>query len=349
MYPTIMPVTKDKEPEVRYGPNQMETDLQRDIHAAVCALREVPYIRNTQLETHDRLSAILGGNVLVKREDRQPGGAYKVLGGANVIRQLSNEERKLGTVLASAGNHAIGVGAACGHFRVRCHMVIPRGTPEVKKEKIRKFGKGMVEFEEYGDSFDEANELATSIAIRDGKPYVHPFDDLRTIAGQGVMSAHMYAMTPGHIDRVYVALGGGGAVSALSEWTNLVSPRTEIYGVEPAEAAAMRASLDADTRVTLTNMSTFIDGAAVKTPGQHTFDIVRKNNVNVVTVTEQEACQALVDLLDCDGMEVELAAALPFARILKDRKQLRGKTVAVLVTGKNIDPSKLEIVRKMAS
>lgn len=323
--------------------------LYNEICSTAEVFRDLSIINQTRLSVHHRLTQYYGAEkILVKYESEQPVGAYKNRGGANNIRHFSEDERQRGAILASAGNHASGTALACAYYGVDADIYMPEGTSPVKIENTTRMGKGRVSIQIIGDTFDASHNEALCAAQRNGKKFVHPFDSEHTVVGQGTIADEICAEIPRNLDFVFGALGGGGMSSAVSTYLQTRTPNTQYIGVEPEGAAAMQSSLREGSLVTLKDIDTFVDGAAVRTPGKLPYDLLRDNtNATVTTVTNRETCSALIDLLDIDGIQSELAGALPFAALQKYADEIRDKTVVVILSGKNISTAKLKTVRSL--
>ncbi|RYJ04625.1 MAG: pyridoxal-phosphate dependent enzyme, partial [Actinomycetales bacterium] len=230
--------------------------------------------RETPLELSTRLSDAAGAEVWLKREDLQIVRSYKVRGAFNFIAQVREAAQESGVVCASAGNHAQGVAWACRQLGIPGRIYLPRTTPRQKRDRIRELGGDLVDIVMIGETFDEAQESATGHGAESGALVVPPFDDPRTIAGQGTVAREIVDQLGRVPDRVVVPVGGGGLIAGMASWLRDRSAEIEIVGVEPAGAASMTAALRAGRPVTLDRIDGFVDGAAVRTVGRHTFDLV---------------------------------------------------------------------------
>ena len=329
---------------------QIDTQI---LYESICntaeLFRDLPIVDQTRMDLHQRLTMRYGAeSIHVKYESDQPVGAYKNRGGANNIRHFTDEERSRGAILASAGNHAAGTALACAHYSVNAHIYMPEGTSPVKIEKTKQMGKGRVSIEIVGDTFDASHNEALEEANKSGKVFVHPFDSVHTVVGQGTIGSEIIQSQFKFPDFVFGALGGGGMSAGVSTYMRHSCPESRYVGVEPEGSAAMQKSIELNKLVTLEDIDTFVDGAAVKTPGQLPFNILQSNsNTEIVTVSNEKACRALVDLKEYDGIDSELAGALPFAALDQYADQIRNKTVIVILSGRNISEAKLKTVRSM--
>jgi len=313
-----------------------------DIEAAADRLRSV--VRRTPLEPSDRLSATIGTPVLLKREDMQVGRSYKVRGAYNLISSLTDGERHRGVVCASAGNHGQGLAFCCAALQIHGRVFLPASTPRQKRERIRAIGGAWVEPVIAGSTFDETNAAAEADAANRGAVYVHPFDDPRTIAGQGTVAMEIVDTPPA---TVVVPVGGGGLIAGMTSWLKARHPGVRIVGAEPEGAASMAAALAAGGPVDLTDMDTFVDGAAVGRVGHLTYPVVRDLVDDMVTVPEGAVCTEMLDLYQSDGIIAEPAGALASAAA---RRYLAGSAdgpVVCVVSGGNNDVSRYaEVVER---
>jgi threonine dehydratase len=318
--------------------------------AAVEAAAEVlrPVVRRTELEHSVRLSEIVGAPVLLKRENRQLTRSYKVRGAYHLINGLTDDERARGVVCASAGNHGQGLAWSCARLGVDGRVYVPGNTPRQKRQRIVALGEGRVELIVEGSTYDVAGAAALADSHRTGAVYVPPFDDLRTIAGQGTVAVELMDQATLPIHTVVVPLGGGGLVAGIATWLRERHPQVRIVGVVPRGAASMTAALAAGGPVPLPEVDTFVDGAAVGRVGDLTFPIVRDLVDEVVTVEAGAVCTEMLDLYQVEGIIAEPAGALASAAV----RDLAGSfpadgAVACIVSGGNNDVSRYgEIVER---
>lgn len=320
------------------------TVTPEDIAAA--AARTIAH--RTELARSERLTAAHGVPVLLKREDQQLGRSYKVRGAYNAMSLLSADELSRGVVAASAGNHAQGLAISCARMGVPGHIFVPTNTPRQKRDRIVALGGRYVELTLVGQTYDEASAAAHEAAHRTGATYVHPFDDPRTIAGQGTVGFEITQQTE-PLGAVVVPLGGGGLASGVATWVRSVWPSTRVVGVEPAGAASMTAALAAGAPVDVESLDTFVDGASVGRAGATTFPIVRDLVDEVVTVEVGAVCVEMLELYQTDGIIAEPAGALATAAL----GQLGlggglGGSVACVVSGGNNDVSRYAEVLERA-
>lgn len=303
------------------------------------AERLAPVVRRTPLEASERLSAALGVPLLLKREDMQVCRSYKARGAYNLIAGLSAAERARGVVCASAGNHGQGLAFACRELQIRGRVFLPTNTPRQKRQRIADIGGAWIEPVIAGRSYDEASAAAHADAAASGAIYVHPFDDARTIAGQGTVGrelADQAAEQGCAIDTVVVPVGGGGLIGGIALWLKRRHPGVRVVGAEPAGAASMSAALHAGGPVSLAHVDTFVDGAAVGRVGELTYPLARDLVDEIVAVPEGAVCTEMLDLYQSEGIIAEPAGALASAAARHYlRRPPRGAVVCVVSGGNN--------------
>lgn len=306
-------------------------------------------VRRTPLELSLRLSGIMQGDVLLKREDLQVGRSYKVRGAYSFISTLSEEERALGVVCASAGNHAQGVAFACRQLRIHGKVFLPSTTPRQKRRRIQDIGGPWIEQIIGGAGFDEASAASQEYAQETGAIYVHPFDDARTIAGQGTVIQEVFEQASITPKTVIVPIGGGGLAAGTAIWLRENYPDTKIIGIEPVGARSMQAAIDAGEPVQLTDVDGFVDGAAVARVGDMTFPIIRDMIDEIIPVAEGAVCTEMIELYQTDGIIAEPAGALASTAVALGHVTAEDGPVVCLVSGGNNDLSRYdEIIERSA-
>ncbi|HIY98948.1 MAG TPA: threonine ammonia-lyase [Firmicutes bacterium] len=316
---------------------QDELTLDKVYHAAF-VLKDV--IRKTDIIPATRLSDTC--KVYLKTECLQVTGSFKVRGAYYKISQLSEEEKKRGVIACSAGNHAQGVALAATRSGVKSLICLPDGAPISKVESTKALGaevclvKGV-----YDDAYAKALELKDKY----GYTFIHPFDDVDVIAGQGTIGLEILDQLS-DVDAIVVPVGGGGLISGLAFAVKSLRPDVKVYGVQAAGAPSMFNAMRDHKIETLESVSTIADGIAVKTPGEHTFEYVSKYVDGIVTVTEDEICSAILALIEKQKMIAEGAGAVSVAAVMFDKVPVKGKKVCCLVSGGNIDVTILSRVIK---
>ena len=318
-----------------------------DIVGAAARMQGI--VQHTPLQKSDFLSRKYQAEVLLKREDLQPVRSFKLRGAYNRISQLSQAERQRGVVCASAGNHAQGVAFACSALNIQGTLFMPANTPALKVNKVRQFGGAHVKVVLTGHTFDEACRAARAREAESGATFIHPFDDPDVIAGQGTLALEVLDDSAGApIDYLFTPVGGGGLASGISTAFHHHSPATRLIGVEPSEAAALQHSRKAGHNLTLDRIDPFIDGASTQRIGERCFDICNERLHRVLTVEDQQTCQALIDLYQEEAIVAELAASLSVAALEQCREEIVGKRVVCIVSGGNNDFSRAHQIMEKA-
>ena len=302
-----------------------------DVYRAAKQLEGVA--RKTRLIHSDYFSELSGNDVYLKPENLQHTGAFKLRGAYNKISQLTDAEKAKGVIAASAGNHAQGVAYAAKKLGVKAVICMPATTPILKVEGTKALGAEVVL---HGDGFDDAYAHSLKLQKEKGYVYIHPFNDREVLLGQGTTALEIIDAQK-DIDAILVPIGGGGFASGVALATKLVNPNVKVYGVEPANAACMKAALKQDQIVTLPSADTVADGCAVKTAGDLTFAFCKKYLDGIITVSEMEIMGALLSLIEKHKLIAEGAGVLSLAALTK--LPFKGKKVAAIVSGGNIDIS----------
>jgi len=285
-----------------------------------------------------------GPEIWVKREDLSAVKSYKWRGACNRMAVLTRAEAKRGVVTASAGNHAQGVALAARALGISARIYMPRSTPKVKQSAVLHHGGELVRIYLSGDSYDEAVHAARKDERETGAVYVHAYDDLQVMAGQGTLADEVVLSGQGPFDAAYLQIGGGGLAAGVSTWLKTYWPDIEIIGVESVGQASMKAALTAGEPVTLEQLDLFCDGTAVRKAGDLPFQICRHTLSRVETVTNREVSQAMRTLWEGLRCIAEPAGAMGLAAVLKNRADLLGKRVLVVLCGANIDFLQLGVI-----
>jgi threonine dehydratase len=321
-----------------------------DVDAAAARLRGV--ISPTPLEPNPRLSARVGAQVWLKREDLMPVRSYKLRGAYNLISQLDESARAAGVVCASAGNHAQGVAYACARLGVHARVYLPRTTPRQKRDRVAYLGGEVVEVRVVGDAYDDAADAAADDTRRSGATLVPAFDDPRTVAGQGTVVREVLNQLGRAPDVLIVPVGGGGLLAGSLMWLRERHPDVRVIGVEPSGAACMAAAISAGEPVELDTVNPFVDGAAVRRAGNITYPVVRDNlgdgRVELTSVAEGAVCVEMLELYQSDGIIAEPAGALASAALSDGVVTPPGDALVVcLLSGGNNDVSRYaEVVER---
>ncbi|EGL15811.1 MULTISPECIES: threonine ammonia-lyase IlvA [unclassified Paenibacillus] len=303
-------------------------------------------IEPSPLQRSELLSRQYDCNIYLKREDLQVVRSFKIRGAYNVIQSLTEEERSRGVVCASAGNHAQGVAYSCNHLGIEGKIFMPTTTPRQKISQVKMFGGPYVEVVLIGDTFDDSSTQARIYCERENKVFIHPFDDARTIAGQGTVGLEVLNQMPVSPDFIFTSIGGGGLAAGVGAYVKAVSPETAVIGVEPEGAAGMQRSMEEGRVVTLETVDKFVDGAAVKQVGEMTFEICRHVLDDIVLVPEGKECTTILDLYNNNAIVIEPAGALPVAALDAYRSQIAGKNVVCVISGGNNDIDRMQEIKE---
>jgi threonine dehydratase len=315
-----------------------------DIIIANQALKEV--IVKTPLQRNEILSNRYNCNIYLKREDLQVVRSFKIRGAYNLIQSLSKEELQNGVVCASAGNHAQGVALSCKLLGVKGKIFMPTTTPRQKVSQVKWFGNSFVEVILTGDTFDDSFLQAKKYCEKENMAFIHPFDDNRTIAGQGTVGIEIMNEMDEPIDYVFVGIGGGGLASGVGSYIKSISPSTKMIGVEPTGAPGMKTSIEQEEIVTLETIDKFVDGAAVKQVGQLTYEICKEILDDVVLVPEGKACTTILELYNENAIVVEPAGALSIAALDFCKDQIKDKNVVCVISGGNNDIGRMQEIKE---
>lgn len=315
-----------------------------DIMIANQLIKDV--VVHTPLQRNDILSERYECNIYLKREDLQVVRSFKIRGAYNRIKKLSPEELENGIACASAGNHAQGVAYACRHLNIDGKIFMPSTTPRQKINQVKFLGKDNVKVVLIGDTFDDSYEQAIACSEEEHRTFIHPFNDVDVIAGQGTVAVEMFNDCEDEIDYVFAGIGGGGLISGVGTYVKSISPQTAVIGVEPAGAPGMQTSLANGNVVTLPAIDPFVDGAAVKTVGTLPYDISKELVDDIVVVPEGKVCTTILSLYNENAIVAEPAGALSIAALDSYREQIKGKTVVCVISGGNNDIGRMQEIKE---
>jgi threonine dehydratase len=301
--------------------------------------RLAPHLIVTPLLEHPRLNALTGGRVLIKCENLQRVGSFKFRGAYNKIAQVDTAQFPGGVVACSSGNHAQGVAAAATLLGLRSAIVMPADAPKLKTARTRAFGGEVIAYDrETEDRDDIARELCTERRAA----YVHPFDDLDVMAGQGTAGLEIVeqaAALKASIDAVVVGASGGGLAGGIAMAVRELSPRAEVFSVEPEGFDDLARSLKSGRREHNEKLSGSIcDALLVQSPGEITFEVAKSKLAGGLVVTDAEVREAVRYAFEELKLVIEPGGAVGLAAVLQQRVPVRGRTVVAVATGGNVDP-----------
>ena len=288
-------------------------------------------INKTPLLHSSIFSVINNCSVYMKCENLQITGAYKIRGALNKIRTLSEEERSKGVVCSSAGNHAQGVAYAAKLLGVNSTIVMPKSTPYLKVQSTKELGGNVVL---YGNCYDDAFLKAKSIEIENNLVFIHPFNDINVICGQGTIALEIFEDMK-DVDIIVCPIGGGGLISGIALAAKELNPNIKIIGVQAEGANAMEQSFKNGKLISLDSVNTIADGIGVKCPGELTYNIIKDYIDDIVTVSDKEIAEAFLILCEKHKLLVEASGAVSLAALKK--LDLNGEKVVSIISGGNID------------
>ena len=292
----------------------------------------------TPLLTSATLTAATGFEVRLKAEMMHRSGSYKIRGPLNKYPLLSAEQRARGVICSSAGNHAQGVALAARIHGLQAVVVMASNATPSKVAATRGYGAEVIQ---HGTIWDEANEKARQLVAERGLTYIHPFDDLELIGGQGTVGLEIVEDWP-EVDVIVVPIGGGGLISGIALAAKSLNPRVRIVGVESSGAPGMQRSVREGKLVTLDRVYCIIDGLRVRRVGEQTLEIVRRMVDDIVTLPDQEIFDAMLWVMHHTKLVVEGAAAAPVGALLKGLVPAKpGSRVVVVLSGGNVDLEQL--------
>ena len=324
-------------------------DFLTRARAAAASIR--PLLDVTPIMRNAHLSERYGADIYLKREDLTPVRSYKLRGAANFFRKaLAAKPDARQFVCASAGNHAQGFAFVCAHHGVTGTVFMPTTTPKQKIYKTETFGGEAIAVRLVGDTFDQSYKAAREYAEAEGAVFVPPFDHADIIEGQASVGLEILDALETPPDLLVVPVGGGGLAAGMVQVFEALSPKTEIVFVEPAGAPALHTSLVAGQRVTLADVDSFVDGAAVAQIGAANFEVLgSRHPAQVVLVPEDRLCETILEMLNIEGIVLEPAGALQIDALRSlPPERIRGRTVVCITSGGNFDFERLPEVKERA-
>lgn len=319
-------------------------DLFEKIERAKINLTEV--VLKTPLRLNTNLSEKYQATIYLKREDLQKVRSYKIRGAYNKISHLDAAQKAKGIVCASAGNHAQGVAYSCQLLQIQGKIYMPKTTPKQKIKQVQLFGKSFVDIVLTGDTFDDAFYAAKLFSNENQLEFIHPFDDVEVIAGQGTVGLEILSEKVSKIDFLLLPIGGGGLAAGVSTVFKKLSPKTKIIGVEPEGAPSMQQAIYLEQPVLLDKIDRFVDGAAVKKVGKQTYEVCKDTLDKIILVPEGKVCTTILQLYNEEAMVVEPAGALSIAALDFIADEIKGKKVVCIVSGSNNDIERTEEIKE---
>ena len=309
------------------------------------SLRLKNVVVKTPLTFNSHLSKKYQCAVYLKREDLQIVRSYKLRGAYNMMSGLEKDELQNGVVCASAGNHAQGFAYSCNKLNIKGVVFMPVITPNQKIYQTKMFGENFIEIKLVGDTYDDCSVSAKKYAEENKMTFIPPFDDLRIIEGQGTVAVEILN-EQNDIDFLFVPVGGGGLSAGVGTYFKTHSPKTKIIGVEPEGAPSMYEALKVGKPITLENIESFVDGAAVKRVGDITFSICKNVLDDMRLVPEGKICTTILKLYNEDAIVVEPAGALSIAALDDYADKIKGKKVVCILSGSNNDIDRMQEIKE---
>lgn len=296
-----------------------------------------PYIKRTPVITNEALDLARGARLSFKCENLQAAGAFKSRGACNAVFSLSDAEAARGVVTHSSGNHAAALARAAQLRGITAHIIMPEGAPPSKVRNVESFG-GKITYCE--NSLNARETACTQIAARTGAALVHPFDDLRVMAGQGTAALELLEEVP-DLDIILCPVGGGGLLCGTAVAAKGLQPDIRVIGVEPALADDVAQSYRAGRLVTIPTPATIADGLRTNCTGEKNLPLIQRYVDDIVTVSEQGIMTATRELCEKLGMVIEPSSAVPYAALLENKFPFAGKKIGLILSGGNVDLASL--------
>ncbi|MFT3690008.1 threonine ammonia-lyase IlvA [Paenirhodobacter sp.] len=324
------------------------TQFALEALAATRALRTL--FEPTPLQRNAFLSKRYDANIWLKREDLTPVRSYKLRGAFTAMRrQLERDPKARQFVCASAGNHAQGMALACRHFGAKGTIFMPVTTPQQKVDKTRVFGGEAIEIVLTGDYFDQTLAASKAYCAEAGAHFLAPFDDEDVIEGQASVGVEILDQLGQAPDLVILPVGGGGLASGVTGYLRATAPDTDFRFVEPAGGASLTAAIDAGAPVTIREVNSFVDGAAVARIGDLPFAALKwVRPEQILRAPEDRICITMIEMLNVEGIVLEPAGAMSVDVLPELAEEIRGKTVVCVTSGGNFDFERLPEVKERA-
>ncbi|HEM6371012.1 TPA: threonine ammonia-lyase IlvA [Streptococcus suis] len=321
----------------------------KNVEQAYEVLKRV--VVRTPLDYSRYLSEKYGATIYIKRENEQRVRSFKIRGAYYAISQLSDEEKSLGVVCASAGNHAQGVAYTCQEMQIPATIFMPITTPQQKIGQVKFFGGDFVDIRLVGDTFDESAQAAQEYTKETGKTFIDPFDDENVQAGQGTVAYEILEEAEEQsisFDQILVPVGGGGLVAGVSAYLKEHAPEIKIVGVEANGARSMKAAFDKGRPIKLASIDKFADGIAVQKVGASTYEVARKHVDKLIGVDEGWISGTILDLYSKLGIVAEPAGAATVAALEVIKDKIQGQTICCIISGGNNDINRMPEMEERA-
>ena len=305
-------------------------------------------VKKTPLQESLNYSQKYNSKIFFKREDLQDVKSFKIRGAYTKILSVKKTRAQNGLVCASAGNHAQGFAVSCSLLDYNGTVFMPHSTPSLKVSLVKKFGGKNIKIKLIGENFSKAYKAAMDYCVRNGKTFIHPFDDIKVIEGQATLFLEVIRQVKNPIDYIFIPIGGGGLISGAINIFKQLSPKTKIIGIEPAGAPSMRESIIKNKIIKLHKIDNFVDGAAVHKIGTIPFEFCKDYLDDLLVINEGEICQSILDLKSIEKINAEPAGAMSSAALRMYKEKIVEKNVVCIICGGNNDDSRMKEISKRA-
>ena len=305
-------------------------------------------VKKTPLQESLNYSQKYNSKIFFKREDLQDVKSFKIRGAYTKILSVKKTRAQNGLVCASAGNHAQGFAVSCSLLDYNGTVFMPHSTPSLKVSLVKKFGGKNIKIKLIGENFSKAYKAAMDYCVRNGKTFIHPFDDIKVIEGQATLFLEVIRQVKNPIDYIFIPIGGGGLISGAINIFKQLSPKTKIIGIEPAGAPSMKESIIKNKIIKLHKIDNFVDGAAVHKIGTIPFEFCKDYLDDLLVINEGEICQSILDLKSIEKINAEPAGAMSSAALRMYKEKIVEKNVVCIICGGNNDDSRMKEISKRA-
>ena len=306
-------------------------------------------VKKTPLQESPNYSQKYNSKIFFKREDFQDVKSFKIRGAYTKILSVEKTIAQNGLVCASAGNHAQGFAVSCSLLDYNGTVFMPHSTPSLKVSLVKKFGGKNIKIKLVGENFSKAYKAAMDYCIKNGKTFIHPFDDIKVIEGQASLFLEVIEQIKNPIDYIFIPIGGGGLISGAINIFKQLSPKTKIIGIEPAGAPSMKESIIKNKIIKLHKIDNFVDGAAVHKIGIIPFEFCKDYLDDLLVIDEGEICQSILDLKSIDKINAEPAGAMSSAALRLYKEKIVKKNVVCIICGGNNDDLRMKEIYKRAN
>jgi threonine dehydratase len=301
-----------------------------DVQAAHARIKD--HIHRTPVMTSRTLNEKAGAQLYFKCENLQKVGAFKARGATNAVALLSDEEAKRGVVTHSSGNHAAALARAAKLRNIPAYIVMPSNSPQAKQASVRRYGAEIIFCE---PTLAARESTAKSVIERTGAAFIHPYNDLRVMAGQGTAALELLDEVP-NLDDILCPVGGGGLLSGVAVAAHGINPNIRVFGVEPQGADDAARSLAAGQIQPSLSPATIADGLR-SALGEHPFAEIQRHVAGIVTVSEEEIIHSMRMMWEVLKIIVEPSGAVPYGALVDGQLNLAGRRVGIIISGGNLD------------